>query len=47
MPAHILHSLGLARTEEMLLQGLLKVQASLRALSCQIANNFLMSGIWL
>ena len=47
MPAHILHCLGVARTEEMLLQGLLKVQAGLRALSCQIANNFLMSGIWL
>lgn len=37
----------MARTEEMLLQGLMKTQAGLRALACQIANNFLMSGVWL
>jgi hypothetical protein len=47
MPGYIVDCLGVGRTEEMLLQGLMKVQAGTRALACQVANNFLLSGIWL
>jgi hypothetical protein len=47
LPCLIVECLGVPRTEQMLLQGLMKTQAGLRALACQIANNFLMSGVWL
>jgi hypothetical protein len=47
MPGYILECLGEAKTADMLLQGLMKVQSVSRALACQVANNFLMSGIGL
>lgn len=47
MPQYILECLGEARTTEMMMQGLMKMETIHRALTCQIANNFLMSGIGL
>lgn len=47
MPHYILKSVGLPRILKMLLNSLLKIDPSARALAVQLANNFELSGITL
>jgi hypothetical protein len=47
IPQQICHALGETRISQMLLHSLMKIQSVHRALTCQIANNFLLSGIGL
>jgi hypothetical protein len=47
MPEYICQVVGEPRVTQMLLHCLVKVNSTYRALACQIANNFLMSGVGL
>ena len=47
MPHYILKSVGFPRILKMLLNSLLKIDPSARALTVQLANNFELSGITL
>jgi hypothetical protein len=47
MPHYIVKSVGLPKILKMLLNSLLKIDASARALAVQLANNFELSGVTL